>query len=577
MKQISTRLLLLFSALVPVGCVLADTSPDTEQEGEEVATAASPVQTRYRTVSPHFEYAKTLNDTMKAVGAIIHPALGVPSTRGTCGSTFISPHYAITAAHCVPSSVFSSPSTDTFAVQWYDIKDVTMTKLANAEIVSGLFPAYTRTALTSADGYRITSNTCHIESRCSDYYGRYNCPFADDVDVALLHCPNRLSNLTWVPVASSDAVVGQAVDMYWFHEVLDMPTQPPGGGGELQDHYDHYTFYDGTKTNNYHYRGVSNQILPLHSLPWSDGTQRKLVAANIVDMFGCHGTSGSGILTFTAGKWSLLGAAINPIGDAWTNRLCVDGDAIAKGQQLLRFTPRSKSQALAASAWADPKENGDISSVLWSPTGTVPATSKLAVCHDGMLYQFMSNLHVHSNATEGNGAWAHVATLPAGHSVLSATCARGLLYYLRTNHELWYLDTAGGVHYVGYPWAAADIAGSEDMTLDFPYLWALNEDKNLYRNLNGGLDSSWVWVDYPWNAQQVSSSHSALFAMNTDGSFWTSRQTLPLAWHNIGSAPTGAIDITSASVGQSLGPVYLYALASDGRIHKGTLSFEAPY
>jgi hypothetical protein len=268
--------------------------------------------------------------------------------------TFISPSYAITAAHCVRSIDLPNPTTDTFTVEQYKLNAGPFTLLFAAQL-QNRFPNYAvQTPLTSEVGYDVTSYTqCKVQRRCSTFYGRYNCDASLEADVALIMCPGRAKG-AWLTVAASDAETGP-VEMYWPHEVLNVSvTEPvaPGAGAtpaevakyqDELDRFQHYTMYDHGQAQNYHYFGGGrNQLLPLASSPWPDGTPRTRLGANggnytATDLFACHGTSGSGVLQAGAsGSLELLGPMA--LGGAWNSRLCTDPGTFKKGVSNAQYT-----------------------------------------------------------------------------------------------------------------------------------------------------------------------------------------------------------------------------------------------
>jgi hypothetical protein len=108
------------------------------------------------------------------------------------------------------------------------------------------------------------------------------------------------------------------------------------------DLYDHYTRYTSRK-DNYHYFGAGrNQLVPLRSQPWPDGTPRRRLGNyygyTATDLFGCHGTSGSGVLEVQPdGSYKLLGP-MAVAGPGWDGRLCTDPATFQKGQTNLAYT-----------------------------------------------------------------------------------------------------------------------------------------------------------------------------------------------------------------------------------------------
>ncbi len=271
------------------------------------------------------------------------------NVKTSCGATFISPHYAVTAAHCVDGSTDQHPVVDQDRIIFV-VEYAVGPNLPNLENQAGvdwtypdhLWPSWTRQgALDGSDDYSISRvNFCKVWLRCDQYDLDYadgtgfgpgicngtNCPCAntgvDGVDIALLHCINdRPASAivngetvpTYVTVSSSNQYAG-GVNVYWFHEVLDLPTSDTGAanwsryGGYEEDDY----------PNNFHYAYSmgDHQRLPIVSDTFykqSDGTTHNYKVTqwgamySESNIFACHGTSGSGI--FETGMTFLLGPA----------------------------------------------------------------------------------------------------------------------------------------------------------------------------------------------------------------------------------------------------------------------------
>lgn len=272
--------------------------------------------------------------------------------RGTCGVTFISPHYAITAAHCVDGTNVPDPANNTLAVNQYDVSTANLSSIYLASQVNGLWPDYQPAAgtMNSVPGYVQTSYSCKVVSRCS--YTTYNCTTGGDV--AMLYCGNRPSGASWLPVATTEQSLGD-VEMYWFHELLaTFPIQPVISGTTSDfDRWNHYGAL-GTNSNaltnqmaNWHYVAArTNGLLPLKSIPFSNGVQhRRINNFGGTDLFGCHGTSGSGVLQRgSTGELELLGPAANP---GWTTAtLCNHPYNLQPGGNGLTYTANSYVQQL---------------------------------------------------------------------------------------------------------------------------------------------------------------------------------------------------------------------------------------
>ncbi len=345
MKSVASALAL--SAFAMLGCTAELNTTNEANDTPTTATQQQAVQTDHREADvPRFEYSKVNNRAARSTGALHQPYLdddGNPRTsngfpvRSTCGVTFVSPTFAVTAAHCVRGVNLPDPDNDSFIVEQFDISSVSDSKLANAEHVKGNFPYFTRSKLSAADGYSVTRyNNCYVRRRCA--YGKVNCDF--DADVALIECVDRPASAEYMPVAASDPLTGP-VETYWFHEVLDVALEWPEMPAppldhwvdvyihERQNQYEHYTQYSSDVGSNYHYLGGDrNQLLPLHSVnfPGNVKPRRLFVHDKLVwtDLFGCHGTSGSGVFQENGlGDLEYLGPVTS--GERWANTfLCAE-------------------------------------------------------------------------------------------------------------------------------------------------------------------------------------------------------------------------------------------------------------
>lgn len=356
----------LLAATLPFSfCTLAGCASELESASESIRTTSDPIQlidflagqaalAQDNSVASHATgaiYIPFLNGDHSAqmVVASTYPALRIYPVRGTCGVTFISPHYAITASHCLSDVNAYDPVNQTFTVRQFDITAANGTSLLLASDLSGTFPNFTGTSASTVPGYRVTDLSCKIVSRCA-FSGSsdYNC--GTSADVTMLHCGNRASSAPWLGVAPSDPGTG-SVEMYWFHEVvnapLDLGSATTPTGQSLVAHYTDLTL--GNQRNNWHYIGApTNALLPLKSIPWPNGAAHKRLSAGVTDLFGCHGTSGSGVLQRNAsGNFELLGPVHT--GGSWAlNKLCNNPVTAQPGTFSLTYTPTSQVQFLTA-------------------------------------------------------------------------------------------------------------------------------------------------------------------------------------------------------------------------------------
>jgi hypothetical protein len=253
--------------------------------------------------------------------------------RGSCGVTFVSPHYAITSSHCFADTNAWDPANQTFTTKTFDVTQANIFEFYFDAAMEGTFPNYTPIfgqTMNQEVGYTSTTFTCKIASRCAfpaAGASAYNCDGISASDVTMLKCSSRPASSKWLSIANDSSTSG-AVHMYWFHELF-----MENNNADMIAHYTNYT----TKPNNWHYLGApTNAFLPFKSVPWSGGVQRARLGAGSdndvrTDLYGCHGTSGSGVLSLSGGVYKLLGP-VHFGGSAWAGgQLCDDPDALTQG------------------------------------------------------------------------------------------------------------------------------------------------------------------------------------------------------------------------------------------------------
>lgn len=192
-------------------------------------------------------------------------------------------------------------------------------------------------------------------------------------------------------------------------------------------------------------------------------------------------------------------------------------------------------------------------------------TKSIAACHTGEIYALDGDRQLWRAPDWGNAPWQSVERLPEADSI---TCGSGIIYFQKANKELWHRTSNGSFKKNGRPWAADRIAATEDVTLDFVSLWALNEDRTLWMNNNSGVDSQWQQVGET-TARDIAASQQFIFVVTEDDTLRiNNRGSAGYTWDRNGWVPRGTIDITAASVGQS-GNDRVFAATSDGQLFLG--------
>lgn len=355
------------------GATEAQSDGDNNAGGMEIDTVAESVNW-----NASGRYQLDLTDASQVEGYLTYKAKD-GNYSPTCGITFISPHFAVTAGHCVDKQIIDTDLTasagdDKFPVLQFDTRNIVaanggafqaLIRLNQAAQVTGTWPNYTRgPGMSCGIGYCITMAdfSCRVRSRCLPG-SNSNCPAAlDGMDMALVHCPGRPTTAPWARVFTGNETAGTQIDVHWYHELLDMPSQTNETVGPVGG-FDHYTKYDGSisgpfgRLQNYHYQNPG-QLQPLLSATFPDGTHYKVLpppAGTTPSYFGsdayaCHGTSGSG--TFLAGTQTFLGPVVGGAGPL-ANRLCADPAAVAPNVQTMSFVRASKTRVFEQSITFD--------------------------------------------------------------------------------------------------------------------------------------------------------------------------------------------------------------------------------
>lgn len=348
-------------------CAASDDDPKELVAGDEAAVQSAPVDV-------HFTVATTalvgpVAKAQRATGALLVPRrspngddsiVTAPNgikIRSTCGVTFIDRTHAITAAHCTDPIDIPNPPVRPMTVEMYDV-DPDLDWREAARVV-GMYPNYSHARLAGKPGYRVTQLQCVTQSRCA--FGTWECPepaLSDEADIALLKCDPLPADREPVRVAETDAQTSGPVSVFWFHEIYNAPTtQPSRTQREALDLYTHYTRSDPTGANNLHYfDDGQNDLLPLISTDWRTGRKRSRLGAEgtvvWTDLFGCHGTSGSGVMALDpeTNDFVLLGPVATGSMDWVTQRLCANVTSHREGRRSTSYTMLKYTQAMAALA-----------------------------------------------------------------------------------------------------------------------------------------------------------------------------------------------------------------------------------
>jgi len=268
----------------------------------------------------------------------------------SCGVTFVSPSFAVTADHCIEDTDPELP------VEAYRPTLALNQGFTAASILSGTFPNYEHARLGPEHGYYADRFACHLFARCS-FDSPGPCPQLSP-DIALLECDGRPGDrYGFLDVAMVDRLDAEPF-MPWKHEVYDLDQSP------APDLFARYAELPLDYADNYHYLALGldgrdlHQLLPLASTRFAvDVPHQKLAFDEYVltDLMGCHGTSGSGALQRSElGPWQLLGPAT--FGDDELGRFLCDhqpslfGRRHGPGVPGISYASLEQTHALLATA-----------------------------------------------------------------------------------------------------------------------------------------------------------------------------------------------------------------------------------
>ena len=205
----------------------------------------------------------------------------------------------------------------------------------------------------------------------------------------------------------------------------------------------------------------------------------------------------------------------------------------------------------------------------WSLLDDSPYGIKdVAVCNNGRLQALGRGGALLENSALGQSTWRVAGRLHVDAKKIA--CAANQTYFQRENREIRRLSgRPSRTTRVGFPPAAANISGSEDSTLDFPFMWALNDNKTLWLNTAGGLDGKWQRVGRPWAAKDIAATQRGIFAVNDDNSlWWNTREGADGEWLRIGEMPSPSRDLAASSLDQT-DQIVLLALTDSSNLMLG--------
>jgi len=201
-----------------------------------------------------------------ATGALLAPFTdkGVPMMngntriRGSCGVTFISPSFAITAGHCVNSN---NTDLNDLSVEMFRPTLALIDNWQKVKTVSGQFPNWSHGFLSRSEGYVKDTYRCQVVESC--YHQKpETCsdPLLDQGgDIALLRCDGRPGDTYGYLNIAQAATQSATVFLPWKHEIIDVPPATYASNNPLPDMLNHYVLTHDYPEN-FHYFGSTNLL-----------------------------------------------------------------------------------------------------------------------------------------------------------------------------------------------------------------------------------------------------------------------------------------------------------------------------
>ena len=277
--------------------------------------------------------------------------------------------------------------------------------------------------------------------------------------------------------------------------------------------------------------------------------------------------------------------AVARSGDSGGPLFWLDGTKRVYVGSLQQHGPDPRSRYFASFATGGTDGNGiekpDMSdwyeTVPYAPTWREEAiglsgVEDVALCADGSLFALRNARLYQTDLNRASRRWRHRGYL--GGSNIS--CDGSFVYYQKTgSRELWRKPVWGDEQdeWLGRPWGAAMVSGSG--SLGAQVLWALNDDRSLWRNAKEGANNSWQRMGRPGAAREIFAAGNLIGAVNDDGSFWINHDDgRDQKWKRVGDTPEGTLDVTAAMVGSS--EQYRVVALTESSLHIGELDGGVP-